>query len=104
MIIQISGQSKELKFTFNSFKHMGEFDIKELQTIEQYPFKVIPIVTMLLMGALNSDRKTVFTVNQVEDFLEQYMEENSIMELLEELMNKLQESGFFKSLQKIDQA
>lgn len=100
MEIKFKGKDVELKFTFNSFKYMEEFDVTELENVESKPFKLIPIIEMLLMGALNNNPKVKVNYVDVQNFLEEYVEENSIADLLEQLMELLQESNFFKSLQK----
>ena len=100
MIIKIKDKDVELKYTFNSFKYMEELDMSELSEIQNKPFKIISIVGILLLGAVNNSRRNKFTVIDVEEFLEEYINENSVADLLEELMKQLQESDFFKSLQK----
>jgi hypothetical protein len=103
MNINIDGKDVELKFSFNSFKYMQDFDLKELADIEAKPFKIIGIVESLLIGAVNHDAKVKFSEQKVELFLEEYMVEGSITELLETLMKMLEDSYFFKSLQKTTQ-
>lgn len=100
MIITIKGKECELGFTFNSFKYMQEFDIKALDEIESKPFKVVPMLEMLLIGGVNHNPKVKFNMTDVELFLEDFMLEGSLPELLELLMGLLQESNFFKALQK----
>ena len=98
--IKVKNKEVELKFTFNSFKYMENFDIKAVEEIESKPFKIIPMLEVLLLGACNNSPKVKVSIVDVQDFLEEFMEEGSVTELMEELMNKLQESNFFKSLQK----
>lgn len=100
MLINIKGKEKELKFTFNSFRFMQNFNLGELDEMEKNPFKIINIVETLMVGALNNDPKDKYSLADVDTFLEWYMEDNSLPELLENLMSLLQESSFFKSLQK----
>lgn len=100
MLINIKGKEKELKFTFNSFRYMQGFNLKELDEIETQPFKIINVVETLLVGALNCDQKEKFSLMDADAFLEEYIEENSLPELLDNLMSELQASSFFKSLQK----
>jgi len=100
MVVNIKGKDRELKFTFNSFKYMENFDVKELEEVENKPFKLIPLIEMLLMGALNNDPTDKVSVVDVEIFLEDFIEEGSVSDLLNELMELLQDSNFFKSLQK----
>lgn len=100
MNIKIKNKEVELKFSFNSFKYMEEFDIEELSDIEKKPFKIISMVEILLLGALNHNPKIKISKEEISTFLEDYIIENPINVLMEELMLKLQESNFFKSLQK----
>lgn len=100
MELKIRGQEVEVKFTFNSFKYMEDFDLSVMEEIETKPFKLIPVVETLLVGALNNNPKVKYTPAIISEFLEEYVVENSIGDLLEELMVLLQESNFFKSLQK----
>lgn len=100
MNIKIKNKEVELKFSFNSFKYMEEFDIEELSDIEKKPFKIISMVEILLLGALNHNPKIKISKEEISTFLEDYIIENPINVLMEELMVKLQESNFFKSLQK----
>ena len=100
MNIKIKNKEVELKFSFNSFKYMEEFDIEELSDIEKKPFKIISMVEILLLGALNHNPKIKISKEDISIFLEDYIIENPINVLMEELMVKLQESNFFKSLQK----
>lgn len=100
MNIKIKNKEVELKFSFNSFKYMEEFDIGELSDIEKKPFKIISMVEILLLGALNHNPKIKISKEEISTFLEDYIIENPINVLMEELMIKLQESNFFKSLQK----
>jgi hypothetical protein len=100
MNITIKKKEVDLKFTFNSFKYMGEFSLDALQHLESKPFKMIPVVEMLLLGAINNNPKVKFKEEDVSEFLEEYIVNESIADLLEKLMDLLQESNFFKSLQK----
>lgn len=102
MTVNIKGIEKELLFTFNSFRYMGDFDIAKLQEIENKPFLIIQIAEELLVGAVNSDPRVKFSKAEVTDFLEAFMEseDGDIVELLEELVKALEDSSFFKKLQK----
>jgi hypothetical protein len=104
MKISIKNKEVELKFTFNSFKYMQDFDITMTQDLETKPFRVLPLLETLLLGAVNSNPKVRFTVEDVQKFLEEYIEnsdeENSLSGLIENLMELLEASSFFKSLQK----
>lgn len=98
--INIKGKDLKLKFTFNSFNYMEDFNIKDFEEMEDKPFKLVPILTMLLMGALNHNPKIKISMEIVQDFLEEYVVENDLNELLDNLIVLLQDSNFFKSLQK----
>lgn len=100
MFVKFKNQEVELKFSFNSFKHMEDFDLSALAEIESKPFKLIPMVETLLLGALNHNAKVKYTPLMVQEFLEEFVEEGSISDLMEELMKLLEDSSFFKSLQK----
>lgn len=100
MNININGKEQELKFTFNSFKYMTDFNLKDIELMESKPFMVVPMAELLLLGALNHNPKVFIPMSMVDEFLEEYISENSINDLLAELMGLLQDSSFFKSLQK----
>jgi hypothetical protein len=98
--LKIGKKEIELKYTFNSFKYMEDFDLSSLADIENKPFKVFPVIEVLLLGALNNSPKVVVSRIEVADFVEEYAENGDIIELFQTLMKKLEESRFFKSLQK----
>ena len=102
MVIKIKGKDQELKYTFNSFKYMQEFSPSEFEKIEKSPFKIIPLIEMLMMGALNSNPRIKFKEEDVQDFLEAYAVDNNVSTLLTDLMSLLEDSSFFKSLQKTE--
>lgn len=99
-IIKINGKDVELKFTFNSFKYMQDFDAKDFENAESNPFLIAKELEVLVMGAANNSPKFKVKEEDVQEFLEEYVSENDPADLLTELMEKLQESSFFKSLQK----
>ena len=90
----------ELKYTYNSFKYMEEFDLNEIAELENKPFRMIGTTEELLLGALNHNPKVEFGKEEIGEYIESVLEEGNIMELLEQLMELLQTSSFFKSLQK----
>lgn len=100
MNITINGKEKELVFTFNSFKYMQDLDLSVLQEAESKPFKIVPFLETLLLGALNSNPKDKYTIDNVSMYLEDYIVEGDVTVLLEDLMKELEESNFFKSLQR----
>lgn len=99
MLAKFGKKEVELKFTFNSFKYMAEFDLSELASMEYKPFKIISIASDLLLGAANCDSKVKIAPIEVERFIEEYVAENSIHTMVTELVTLLEESAFFKSLQ-----
>lgn len=102
MVITIKSKEVELKYSFHSLKYMKDFSLKELEDIEDKPMLLASSLETLLMGAVNHRRTEQFTLANVQDFLEQYVdeEENDMVELLQNLIKLLEESGFFKSLRK----
>lgn len=101
MILKIADRDYEFKFTFNSFKYIEDFDVTVLNTIDQTPFKIVGITEQLFYGALNHDRKVKYAPLTAGELMEVYLDEgNSITELFELLMLELEESDFFKNLQK----
>lgn len=100
MIITVKEKEYKIEFTFNSFKHLEDFDINDLNNVENNPFKMPLVTRKLLFGALNHDPKVYFTDEEVDKILEDYMEDENIGDLLTELVEVLQNSSFFKSLQK----
>lgn len=105
MNIKYKGKDVEVKFNYYSFKHMQDLDFSQLEELERKPFKMFDIAGILLLGALKSERKRNVTMDDVDKILKEYTddEEKSVPELLSGLMEELQESGFFKSLQKMEQ-
>lgn len=99
-MITIKGQEKEIKFTFNSFKYMQDFNLSDFDEIEKYPFRIATICQTLLMGGLNNNPRDRISESDVDAYLEEFMVEGDISKLMETLVEKLQESSFFKSLQK----
>lgn len=100
MLIKFREKEYDLKFSFYSFNFMEDFDMGELENLDRKPFKMIGITKTLLMGAFNNNPHINVTYTEVDEFLEEYIVDNNIADLLEELINLLQDSSFFKSLQK----
>ena len=100
MIITINDREKDLKFTFNSFRYLGDFDLSVLSEIDKKPFKIIQITKELLYGAVNYDPKDYISETSVDEYLEASMVDGDIVEMLTSLMELLDDSDFFKQLQK----
>lgn len=99
--VKIKSKEYDLKYTFNSFKYMSDFEFSGLEDLDKKPFKIIPIVENLLFGAVNHDPKYIVKLQDVQSYLENYViDGGNIVSLLEELLASLQESNFFKALQK----
>jgi len=102
MVITFKGKEVELKYTFNSFRYMEEFDINDLSILDRKPFKLIGVLEELLMGALNNSPNTVYNKEDILVYIEEEMENGGISELLTGLVDQLEKSNFFKNLQKSD--
>ena len=103
---QITIKNKEvtLKYTFNSFNYMEDLDFGELDVIQTKPFKIIKVLRTLLLGAVNSDPKVAFSEMDVMEYIENFTadetSEETLVDLTKNLIDLLQESNFFKNLQK----
>lgn len=100
MVVKFNGKDLELKYTFNSFKYMKEFSTTMFDKVNENPFLIIDVLEVLLLGALNHDKKKVFTEDDVDNILEELSDNGQLSEVLEYLMELLQNSSFFKGLQK----
>lgn len=100
MNITIAGKERELKYTFNSFKYMKNFDVTDLDKVESKPFIMAEMLEILLMGAVNSNPRDVVSWVQVQDYLEEFIADGDMAEMFQSLVGMLQESNFFKSLRK----
>lgn len=103
-MVQLDGRELELKFTYGSLQFMQDFEITAIEEVERKPFKMIYVVKGLLLGALNHNpAKEVFSEAQVDRIVEESLETGTLTDLLAELLERLQDSSFFKSLQKTPQ-
>lgn len=101
MTIKIKNKDIDLKFTFNSFLFMEEFDISVINELETKPFKLIPVVRTLLFGAVNHNPDEMFSIIDVSKAMGDYINNGGDLKtLMEELWTQLETSDFFKSLQK----
>lgn len=100
MILEHNGKEYNLKYTYNSFRYMQDLDLGELELIESKPFRIIGFTEELLFGAINNDPTKKVSITEVSKIVEQRMEEEKLVELMENLIKLLEESSFFKNLQK----
>lgn len=100
MIAKLKDKELEVKFTFNSFLFMEDFNVKDLEEVETKPFKMLGVLRILLLGGFNHNDKIRYGLATVDAFLQEYMVEGSIGDLMEQIMDELYKSDFFKSLQK----
>lgn len=99
-VLKIGEQNIELCYTYNSFKYMEELDLTVLDKLDKTPFKILGVVEELLMGAVNNSPHRKIQLEEVQEFLEVFIAEGDLVELLTDLVTLLEESSFFKSLQK----
>lgn len=99
MNITINKVKYELKYTFNSFKYMEDFDLQDISELERKPFKMIKVTEDLLTGAIYNNPDVVIEDSDISNYLEEKLNEGTLFKLLEDLMELLEESSFFKSLQ-----
>lgn len=99
MIIKVEDKDVNLKYTYNSFKYMEDFNVQDIGRIETNPFKVVRINEILLLGALNHNPKNVYGIDVVSQYLSDRMDDGTLFETSEKLMNLLEKSSFFQNLQ-----
>lgn len=100
MTIKIGNKNYTLNFTFNSFKHLKDFDISEMETVEKYPFRMFAILSTLFHAALNFSPAKTFTLEESDELLEKYLETADMQEFTASIMQLLYDTGFFKNHQK----
>ena len=100
MTFKIKGKEVEIKYTFNSFKYMQDFDLTVLEVLDAKPFMAIPVIEKLLLGGLNWSPKKNYGLIEIDKALEEFCEEGDLSELMAGLMEELQTSPFFKALQR----
>lgn len=105
MNFKINGKDMEIKFTFNSFQYMTELDFGSLEDMGNKPFAIAPLCQMMVLGGVNHNpKRKPFGESDVAEALEVFLEEDgNIVELFEGLMEELEKSSFFKSLQKTNE-
>lgn len=100
MIFKIKGEELKIKYTFNSFKFMREFDIRMVDEVQFKPFLVIPVIEQLLLGGLNYSPTKTFSIVDIDEAVEAFADYGDIKQLMEDLIAELKDSPFFKSLQR----
>lgn len=100
MVVKIREKDIEIKYTFNSYRHMSDLNVAQMEEIGQKPFLMIDIIKQLLLGALNNEPCFTVTEDEIMEYIESVLKEGDIMELFNELVEKLEDSDFFKQLQK----
>lgn len=100
MKIKFNGKDIDVKYTFNSFRYMEDFDMKNLEELDRKPFKIISITSDLLYGAVNYSPNNKYSKEEVLKHIEYVMDNEDITDLLTILMDLLEKSSFFKNLQK----
>jgi len=98
MTVNYKDKQIELKFTFNSFRYMQDFDVQDLERVQTKIFMMIGLSRDMLMGALNKEPYEKYTYEQVDEILEPYVESGEILQLFGDLSELLMESSFFTSL------
>lgn len=100
MKAQFGKKEVDLKFTFNSFRYMENFDLSELLELETKPFKILNVASQLLLGAANNNKSVKVTPIEVDNYIETAFEEDKLGEIVNFLVDELEKSSFFKGLQK----
>ena len=101
MKIKIGEVDVELRYTFNSFKYMREFDINEINDIQSKPFKLFAVLSELFYGAVNHNPSIVVSKEESDTMLQEYVSSKdcNIGEFINKLFEMLTENDFFKQLQ-----
>ena len=101
MKIKIGEVDVELRYTFNSFKYMREFDINEINDIQNKPFKLFAVLSELFYGAVNHNTSIVVSKEESDTMLQEYVSSKdcNIGEFINKLFEMLTENDFFKQLQ-----
>lgn len=101
MKIKIGEVDVELRYTFNSFKYMREFDINEMNDIQNKPFKLFAVLSELFYGAVNHNPSIVISREESDTMLQEYVSSKdcNIGEFINKLFEMLTENDFFKQLQ-----
>lgn len=97
--INVGTRTVELKYSFNSFKYMQDLDLSVMSELDKKPFQIITLSEILLTGAMNHNPKDLYGPMVVQSVLEDLLEKGELMNLIEDLMELLEASSFFKSLQ-----
>lgn len=97
--INVNNTDYILKFTFNSFKFIDDLELGT--DYSQFPLKTMTLTYKLLYGALNWARDKYYNEDDVDAIFEGYLQEDGDVQLLmKNLISMLNETNFFKALQK----
>ena len=101
MKIKIGDVDVELKYTFNSFKYMREFEISDMNNLDKKPFKIFNALSELFYGAVNHNPSVVVSKEESDTMLQDYLSSDdcNIGEFSNKLVEMLLENDFFKQLQ-----
>lgn len=104
MEVKVRDSVEQIKFTYNSFKYMKDFNIRSLEEISEKPFMMIQLCGQILLGGINHDRNKVYSLTDVDDIIERSVSNGTFTKMFTELVNVLTECDFFKSLQQMDES
>lgn len=94
---------KPFKYSYNSFQYMDEIDfsILEGKNLLKKPLKIATMLQYLVMGAVNYHPKIKVSEEEVIEYLDNFLSNGGDMnDLLTFLVEMLNETSFFKALQK----
>ncbi len=96
--IKVSNKEYILKYTFNSFRYMEDICISD--DLDNYPFRAFSIVEGMMLGALNWTPNKLFTKEDAQNIITEYLDQNediTIQDLMMMLQEEIHSSNFFKS-------
>lgn len=100
--VKIDGVDYLLKFTFNSAKLLENFELSDDMT--KYPFKVFTVLSDLFFASMNWANDVKYTREETDSKLEIYLsEDGEPVKLLEDLMELMNKSAFFKKLLNVEE-
>lgn len=100
--IKVKDKDYNLKFTFNSFKHMKNVEYPNISLDNDKniikPFAMVEFISDLFYGAMNCYVDKPFTRTECDEILETYIENTDFNVFAQELIQELNDSGFFKNV------